>query len=854
MANSEVRNGNVNGRGESFSSGYREPQDGGGGGGPAIRNAVERIGDGRADVGDALYTELWHACAGPLVTVPRQGELVFYFPQGHIEQVEASTNKVADQELPLYNLPSKILCRVINVNLMAEPVTDEVFAQLTLVPELNQDENIVEKDPAPPPKPRFHVHSFCKTLTASDTSTHGGFSVLRRHADGCLPPLDMSKQPPTQELVAKDLHGTEWRFRHIFRGQPRRHLLQSGWSVFVSSKRLVAGDAFIFLRGENGELRVGVRRAMRQQGNVPSSVISSHSMHLGVLASAWHAISTGTMFTVFYKPRTSPTEFIVPFDQYTESVKNNYSIGMRFKMRFEGEEAPEQRFTGTVVGIDDADPKMWRDSKWRCLKVRWDETSTIPRPDRVSPWKIEPALTPPALNSTPMPRPKRPRTNVLPLSPDSSVLTREGSSKVVLDPPPANGFSRVLQCQDISNLRANLAESNESETVEKPGLWALSVDEGRAFVISSPNRYPVENWLPLNRHEPTYSDLLSGVGSRVDSSHRLGFTFPESAAGTSSMKKPSIEDEDVFHKPENHWSALPPGLSLHPPDSNMKYPAQGGYSLHQGRSCGGYGALESHGMVYGHRAEHQSASWSMPPPVSHLTNNGWSRDSNPMTLSVQQQLTIKPSDGSCKLFGIPLFGHNVSSEPAKSGTNSVDTAGEGINHLTPEPCLGDSGLWPGQSEDSNARDFQAVADQDRILKNCQPLSREVQGKTRCLPARSCTKVHKQGIALGRSVDLSKFNNYEALKAELDQLFEFGGELLAARSNWLVVYTDDEGDMMLVGDDPWQEFCGIVRKIFIYTKDEVQKMNPRTIACPKIDEKRPSAEHHDAVEVAISHSL
>lgn len=27
-----------------------------------------------------------------------------------------------------------------------------------------------------------------------------------------------------------------------------------------------------------------------------------------------------------------------------ESIKNNYSIGMRFKMRFEGEEAPEQRY------------------------------------------------------------------------------------------------------------------------------------------------------------------------------------------------------------------------------------------------------------------------------------------------------------------------------------------------------------------------------------------------------------------------------------------------------------------------------------------------------------------------------
>lgn len=112
-------------------------------------------------------------------------------------------------------------------------------------------------------------------------------------------------------------------------GQPRRHLLTTGWSVFVSSKRLVAGDAFIFLRqvafvlfgvgavpskfgkyfdvlvsrGENGELRVGVRRLMRQLSNMPSSVISSHSMHLGVLATASHAVSTGTIFSVFYKPR-----------------------------------------------------------------------------------------------------------------------------------------------------------------------------------------------------------------------------------------------------------------------------------------------------------------------------------------------------------------------------------------------------------------------------------------------------------------------------------------------------------------------------------------------------------------------
>lgn len=36
---------------------------------------------------------------------------------------------------------------------------------------------------------RQPVEFFCKTLTASDTSTHGGFSVPRRAAEKIFPPL-----------------------------------------------------------------------------------------------------------------------------------------------------------------------------------------------------------------------------------------------------------------------------------------------------------------------------------------------------------------------------------------------------------------------------------------------------------------------------------------------------------------------------------------------------------------------------------------------------------------------------------------------------------------------------------------
>ena len=28
----------------------------------------------------------------------------------------------------------------------------------------------------------------------------------------------MTLQPPMQDLVAKDMHGIEWKFRHIYRG------------------------------------------------------------------------------------------------------------------------------------------------------------------------------------------------------------------------------------------------------------------------------------------------------------------------------------------------------------------------------------------------------------------------------------------------------------------------------------------------------------------------------------------------------------------------------------------------------------------------------------------------------------
>ncbi|KAE8688077.1 Auxin response factor 16 [Hibiscus syriacus] len=364
----------------------------------------------------SINSELWHACAGPLVSLPPVGSLVVYFPQGHSEQVAASMQKETDFVPSYPNLPSKLICMLHNVTLHADPETDEVYAQMTLQPVSKYDREAFLASDIGLKQSRQPAEFFCKTLTASDTSTHGGFSVPRRAAEKIFPPLDFSMQPPAQELVARDLHENTWSFRHIYRGQPKRHLLTTGWSVFVSNKRLFAGDSVLFIRDEKSQFLLGIRRANRRQPALSSSVISSDSMHIGILAAAAHAAANNSPFTIFYNPRASSSEFVVPLAKYNKAMYTQVSLGMRFRMMFETEESGVRRYMGTITGISDLDPVRWKNSQWRNLQVGWDESTAGERPSRVSVWDIEPVVTPFYICPPPFFRPRFPK---LPGMPDN---------------------------------------------------------------------------------------------------------------------------------------------------------------------------------------------------------------------------------------------------------------------------------------------------------------------------------------------------------------------------------------------------------------------------------------------------
>ncbi|KAG2579990.1 hypothetical protein PVAP13_6NG300700 [Panicum virgatum] len=322
--------------------------------------------------------------------------------------------KDADAKIPSYpNLPSKLICILSSVTMHADPDTDEVYARMTLQPVNNVtqcDKETLLASELALKQTRPLTEFFCKTLTASDTSTHGGFSVPRRAAERIFPHLDFSMQPPAQELQARDLHDSIWTFRHIYRGQPKRHLLTTGWSLFVSGKRLLAGDSVLFIRDARQQLLLGIRRANRQPVNLSSSVLSSDSMHIGILASAAHAAASNSQFTVFYNPRASPSEFVIPFAKYQKAVySNQLSLGMRFRMMFETEESGTRRYMGTITGVSDMDPVRWKNSQWRNIQVAWDEAAPSERRTRVSLWEIEPVIAPFFIYPSPLFTAKRPR-------------------------------------------------------------------------------------------------------------------------------------------------------------------------------------------------------------------------------------------------------------------------------------------------------------------------------------------------------------------------------------------------------------------------------------------------------------
>ncbi|KAK7376737.1 hypothetical protein VNO80_02152 [Phaseolus coccineus] len=867
-----------------------------------------------------LNSELWHACAGPLVSLPQVGSLVFYFPQGHSEQVAASTRRTATSQIPNYpNLPSQLLCQVQNVTLHADKETDEIYAQMSLQP-LNSEREAFPISDFGLKHSKHPTEFFCKTLTASDTSTHGGFSVPRRAAEKLFPPLDYTIQPPTQELVVRDLHDNTWTFRHIYRGQPKRHLLTTGWSLFVGSKRLRAGDSVLFIRDEKSQLRVGVRRVNRQQTTLPSSVLSADSMHIGVLAAAAHAAANRSPFTIFYNPRACPSEFVIPLAKYRKAVLGTQvSVGMRFGMMFETEESGKRRYMGTIVGISDVDPLRWPGSKWRNIQVEWDEPGCGDKQNRVSVWEIE---TPeslfifPSLTSSL----KRPLQTGF-YENEWGTLLRRPFMRV-----PENGT------MELSNPMPNLYSDQLMKMLFKPQIInnngaLLSAMQQESAATRSPfqemkTALAVEN-MPLRNNPHTQS--IPDQPNLLNMQSLLRSEQPEKLHALAKIELPS---GIVTDKPKLEPEVLP--------DHMIDYPSMEGCNIEKVATNPVNQQGLANQLTFHNQNQTpltQSSPWPMQPQLEssmphpqmidmtqaettmvntllpQLDIDEWmayassqpfaapNRPTGPLS-DLQEQASLQPQVVNHPLPNHEVWDHYVKSLKFLSQTDQLTSICQpgtyGLNGMSSPNSLRDlSAESNNQSEIcvnvdvSNSVGTTVVnpSTSNTILDEfCAMKEREFQNPNDCMvgnlsssqdvqsqitsaslaeshafslrdipdnsggtssshvdfdessflqnnswqqvpaPIRTYTKVQKAG-SVGRSIDVTTFKNYEELIRAIECMFGLDGLLNDTKgSGWKLVYVDYESDVLLVGDDPWEEFVGCVRCIRILSPSEVQQMS------------------------------
>ncbi|MCL7022827.1 hypothetical protein MKW94_000906 [Papaver nudicaule] len=108
------------------------------------------------------------------------------------------------------------------------------------------------------------------------------------------------------------------------------------------------------------------------------------------------------------------------------------------------------------------------------------------------------------------------------------------------------------------------------------------------------------------------------------------------------------------------------------------------------------------------------------------------------------------------------------------------------------------------------------------------------------------KINMDGVPIGRKVDLNALDSYEKLSSAVDQLFR---DLLAAQKDssadlncphvneakaitglldgsgeYTLVYEDNEGDRMLVGDVPWGMFAATVKRLRVLKTTELSTLH------------------------------
>ncbi|OAE23454.1 hypothetical protein AXG93_285s1110 [Marchantia polymorpha subsp. ruderalis] len=623
-------------------------------------------------------------------------------------------------QLPPVGAKGTIGCRVVS------PLEREAAMSIA--------DSTLDADGGPSSPPPEKPASFAKTLTQSDANNGGGFSVPRYCAETIFPPLDYSIDPPVQTVLAKD-------------------------------KKLVAGDAIVFLRTASGELCVGVRSAAGG-GSVSSagsaagpggpragpggsnsgpgigipgpSTTSSFARNRArvtaqsVLEAASLAVQ-GQPFEVVYYPRASTAEFCVKAQAVKAALDHTWFPGMRFKMAFETEDSSRiSWFMGTISAVQPAD-SLWPKSPWRVLQVTWDEPDLLQGVSRVSPWQVELVSTLP------------------------------------MQLPPFSLPKKKLRAAQPSDMN-----------MQGQGLMGMPITLPSVFGQINP-------WA----HGLTMEEVTAGMqGARHDRVFGLALS----------------EKFRPGKLPGGFFSA-----------------AEGYYPDHAGRGGGGEPHLSAFPLQ--DRASNISSLisslGSVPPSGDHgsagallVPAGSWSGGS----------ANNKSASTQLVLFGQAINTDSNKSQPQHSGGSSCD--GPSLQHLKEESSgkRKDSPSESNQNENfergqkymsgslSNGKQSDLIVGEFQKWVPGLDKERGAGEKLAASPGESFShcKVFKENDEVGRTVDLSQFSSYEELYDRLGAMFGLEQKVPLNA----MFYRDGENYTRNVGCEPYRNFAKSARRLVI----------------------------------------
>nr|XP_025684367.1 auxin response factor 6 isoform X4 [Arachis hypogaea] len=600
-------------------------------------------------------------------------------------------------------------------------------------------------------------------------------------------------------------------------------------------------------KNDKNQLLLGIRRANRPQTVMPSSVLSSDSMHLGLLAAAAHAAATNSRFTIFYNPRASPSEFVIPLAKYVKAVYHTrVSVGMRFRMLFETEESSVRRYMGTITGISDLDAARWPNSHWRSVKVGWDESTAGERQPRVSLWEIEPLTTFPMYPS-PFPlRLKRPW------------------------PPGLPSFHAGLKDEDFG--------------MSSPLMWLRDADRGGLQSLNfqgigvSPWMQPRFDPSMLNMQTDMYQAVAAAAlqdPSKQHPSSLLQFQQPQNFPNrtTALMHSQILQQsppQQAFQIDQENQSQTPTHVQLRPQHQNS---FNNQLHHHNNQQQQQQPQQISNSVSTMSQFVSSSATQPLSPPVqaiSSLCQQQSFSDSNgnPVTTAnvspLHSILGSFPQDEASQLLNLPrssswipvqtssaawpskrvavdpllssgasqcilpqvelqssISQNAVTLPPFPGRECTIDQEGstDPHNHLLFGVNIEPSTLLVHSHGDSPTIPFQT----SNYMSTAGADSSGFLHPSENMPNKTFVKVYKSG-SFGRSLDITKFSSYHELRSELARMFGLEGELEdPLRSGWQLVFVDRENDVLLLGDGPWPEFVNSVWCIKILSPQEVQQM-------------------------------